>query len=62
MPPKKYKNTIRIIREELMLTQQELADKLKVSRQTVSAWEHNRQVISDNHLLALTELKNKEKK
>lgn len=39
-------------RVDAKLTQQELADKMGVSRQSISAWESNRKKISKSHLIA----------
>jgi transcriptional regulator with XRE-family HTH domain len=46
---------IRYARESAGLLQQELADKLRVSRSTLSAWEDdkNRRPVPYNHLLAI---------
>ena len=44
--------SVKAARAEKGLTQQELAEKMGVSRQSVIAWESNRKGMTKSHLLA----------
>ncbi len=47
---------LRFLRKQILLTQQELADRLGCNRVTVADWERDAQPISDHHLLRLRAL------
>ena len=50
------KNSLKIERAKMNLTQQELADKVKVSRQTINSIESNRFIPSTTLAIKLSEL------
>ena len=52
----KFSNNLQILRKEANLSQEQLADKLNVSRQAVSKWESNNSYPEMDKLIAMTEI------
>ena len=51
------RNEVKAIRDRLGLTQQQLADKIGVCRESISKWENNHFIISEENQKKLKELK-----
>ena len=52
------RNRVKVIRESLSMTQQQFADKIGVTRETVSKWENYHFIISEENQQKIEELIN----